>query len=62
MQRLLLSLVGSVFLLVAIAHLVRLMLNLQILIQGWVVPLWMSALAAVVTVIHGLLCLRAAGR
>jgi len=62
MQRFVLYLAGSVFLLVAVAHIVRLLLGVQILIQGWVVPLWISAIAAAITVVLGWLCLRVAGR
>lgn len=62
MQRLMLYLSGSVFLLVAVAHVTRLVMGLQIVIQGWVLPLWFSIPAAVAGVVLGWLCFRAAGR
>ena len=60
MQRLMLYLSGSVFGLVACIHVVRLLLHLEIVIQGWVVPLWTSAVAAIAAVVLAWLCLRAA--
>ncbi len=60
MQRSVLYLAGSVFLLVAVAHVVRLLLNIEVLIQGWVFPLWLSGVGAIITVTLGWLCIRAA--
>lgn len=60
MQRAMLYLSGSLFALVAVAHVMRLVLNVKIVIQGWSVPLWTSALAIVLTVMLAWLCFRAA--
>jgi len=51
MQKSMLYLAGIIFVLVATAHIVRLLLEVEILINGWVLPLWFSMLGAVVPVI-----------
>lgn len=62
MQRIMLCLAGTIFVLVAIAHIVRLLLEVEILINGWVLPLWVSVGGAVVPVILAWFCFRAARR
>jgi len=62
MQRAVLYLVGLVFLLVSAAHVVRLILQVEIVINGWVLPLWTSVLAAFVTLLLAWLSLREARR
>jgi len=62
MQRVMLYLAGTIFSLVAIAHIVRLLLEVGILINGWVLPLWVSVVGAVVPVILAWFCFRAARR
>jgi hypothetical protein len=39
---------GLIFLLVAIAHLLRLLLRWSVILNGWTVPMWVSAIALVV--------------
>jgi CHASE2 domain-containing sensor protein len=39
---------GLVFLIVAIAHLCRVLLGWTVLVNGWTVPIWMSVVAVVV--------------
>ena len=39
---------GLIFLLVAIAHLCRFLLKWSVVINGWTVPMWVSAIALVV--------------
>ncbi|HWF64249.1 MAG TPA: hypothetical protein VN685_06535 [Rhizomicrobium sp.] len=43
-----LTLASAIFALVALAHLVRALLNWPISIDGWIVPVWLSWLAFVV--------------
>jgi hypothetical protein len=43
-----LTLASAIFALVALAHLVRALLNWPISIDGWIVPIWLSWLAFVV--------------
>ncbi len=62
MQRAMLYISGFIFALVAIAHIVRLLLEVEILINGWVLPLWASGVGSVVPVILAWLCFRAARR
>ena len=62
MQRAVLYLVGFVFLLVSAAHVVRLILQVEILINGWLLPLWTSLLAAFVALLLAWLSLREARR
>ncbi len=38
---------GSIFGIVAIAHLIRILLNLQVVIGGWNIPIWLSGWAVV---------------
>jgi hypothetical protein len=40
---------GIVFLLIAIAHLLRIVLGMTVVVQGVSIPLWASAIAFVVT-------------
>jgi len=62
MQKTMLYIAGVIFILVATAHVVRLLLEVEILINGWVLPLWFSMLGAVVPVILAWLCFRATKR
>jgi len=62
MQKIMLYTAGIIFLLVATAHVVRLFLEVEILINGWVLPLWVSGVGAVVPVILAWFCFRAAKR
>jgi len=62
MQRIMLYLAGTIFSLVAIAHIVRLLLEVEILVNGWVLPLWVSVVGTVVPVILAWFCFRAARR
>jgi len=62
MQRAMLYISGFIFALVAIAHIVRLLLEVEILINGWVLPLWVSGVGSAVPVILAWLCFRAARR
>lgn len=39
---------GLIFLLVAIAHLCRLLLKWNVLLNGWTVPMWVSGIALVI--------------
>jgi hypothetical protein len=39
---------GLVFLIVAIAHLCRVLLGWTVLVNGWTVPIWMSVVAVLV--------------
>jgi len=60
MQKTMLYIAGMIFVLVAIAHVVRLLLEVEILINGWVLPLWVSLAGSVVPAILAWLCFRAA--
>jgi cytochrome c biogenesis protein CcdA len=44
-----LQLTGAIFALVALAHLVRAMMGLPIVIAGWIAPVWLSWLAFVIS-------------
>jgi hypothetical protein len=39
---------GLIFLLVAVAHLLRLLLRWSVILNGWTVPMWVSSIALVV--------------
>jgi len=62
MQKTMLYVAGVIFVLVAIAHIVRLLLEVEIVINGWMLPLWFSVVGSVVPVILAWLCFRAANR
>jgi len=62
MQKTMLYVAGVIFVLVAIAHIVRLLLEVEIVINGWMLPLWFSVVGSVVPVILAWLCFRAAKR
>ncbi len=62
MQKAVLYLVSVVFVLVAAAHVVRLLLGVEIVIQGWVMPLWFSGIGVLIPLLLAWLCLRAAKR
>jgi hypothetical protein len=40
---------GLIFLVVGIAHLARLVLRWSVIIDGWAIPMWVSAVAIVVS-------------
>lgn len=42
---------GAVFLLVAIAHLLRLIFSMDVIIGGWAVPLWFSVFGFILTLL-----------
>jgi len=62
MKRTMLYIAGTIFLLVATAHVVRLLLEVEIVMSGWVLPLWVSVVGAVIPVILAWFCFRAARR
>jgi len=39
---------GLIFLLIAVAHVLRLLLRWSVILNGWTVPMWVSAIALVV--------------
>ena len=41
--------VGLIFLLVAVMHVVRLAFRWEVVLNGWSVPLWVSGVAIVIT-------------
>jgi hypothetical protein len=41
--------VGLIFLLIAVMHVLRLALKWQAVLNGWSVPMWVSAIAIVIT-------------
>ncbi|MGA7796572.1 MAG: hypothetical protein WCA19_26385 [Candidatus Acidiferrales bacterium] len=41
--------VGLIFLLIAVMHVLRLVLKWQAVLNGWSVPMWVSAIAIVIT-------------
>jgi hypothetical protein len=43
-----LMMAGAIFALVALAHLVRALMDWPIVIAGWIVPIWLSWLAFVI--------------
>jgi len=62
MQRTMLYLSGIIFSLVAVAHIVRVLLEVEIVIDSWRLPLWISPVAALISVLLAYLCSRAATR
>lgn len=40
-------LAGTVFLIVAVAHALRLVLKWEVIVAGWQVPMWISAVAII---------------
>jgi hypothetical protein len=42
------SLAAVIFLIVAIAHVLRLVFKWDVTVGGWMVPMWLSAVAAVI--------------
>ena len=50
MSQMIFSLVaGLIFLLVAVMHVLRLALKWEVVLNGWSVPMWVSAIAIVIT-------------
>lgn len=45
------KIVGAVFLIMALAHLLRLFFRTEIIVGGWAVPLWFSVVAFIVTLL-----------
>ncbi len=43
-------LASTIFLIVAVAHALRLVFKWQVIVAGWQVPMWLSAVAFVVAV------------
>jgi len=41
-------LAGAIFLIVAVAHALRLIFKWQVIVAGWHVPMWVSAVAVVI--------------
>ena len=41
-------LAGTIFLIVAVAHALRLLFKWEVVIAGWLVPMWVSAAALVI--------------
>jgi hypothetical protein len=41
--------VGLIFLLIAVIHILRLVFKWEAVLNGWVVPMWVSALALLIT-------------
>jgi len=39
---------GLIFLLIAVMHVLRLVLRWEVVLNGWIVPLWVSAVAIVI--------------
>lgn len=62
MQRFVLIMVGVIFLMVATAHVARVLLETKVLIDGWPLPIWASMPAALVLILLSYLCFRAAGK
>ncbi len=42
------QLAGTIFLIVAVVHALRLVFKWQVIVAGWQVPLWVSAVAFVI--------------
>jgi hypothetical protein len=57
-----LMMAGAIFVLVALAHLVRALMDWPIVIAGWIVPIWLSWLAFVIAGALGYLGLSLAKR
>jgi hypothetical protein len=41
-------LAGAIFLIVAVAHALRLVFKWEVVVAGWLVPMWVSAVALVI--------------
>ena len=52
-QKRYLTVAGAIFALVALAHLVRAVMDWPIVITGWIVPIWLSWLAFVIAAALG---------
>ena len=48
-QVLALRVAGTIFGIVSLAHLLRLVMNAEVIIEGYAVPMWVSAAAVAVT-------------
>jgi len=62
MQRALLIVGGVIFSLVAAAHITRIVMETEIVIGGWPLPLWASLPTALILILLAFLFFRAAGR
>lgn len=60
MQRVLLMLGGSMCYIVAVVHIARFAMSVQVLIDGWELPVWISLPAALVLIILSYLFFKAA--
>jgi hypothetical protein len=47
------QLAGAIFLIVAVVHALRLVFKLQVIVAGWHVPMWVSAVALVIAAFLG---------
>ncbi len=62
MQRILLIIAGILFALVAATHITRFAMEVEVLINGWALPIWTSLPAALVLILLAYLFFRAAGK
>jgi hypothetical protein len=54
--------VGLIFLLIAVMHVLRLALKWEVILNGWSVPMWVSAVAIVITAYLAFESLKPGGR
>lgn len=62
MQRTLLIMAGVIFSLVAATHIMRFTLEVEILIDGWMLPVWASLPVALILILLAYLFFRAAAK
>jgi len=62
MQRTLLIVAGVIFSLVAAIHITRFVMEIEVVIGGWPLPLWASLPAAVILILLAFLFFRTAGK
>ena len=61
-QRILLIVGGIIFALVAAAHITRILMQTEVVIGGWTLPMWGSVPAALILILLAFLFFRAAGK
>ncbi|MDQ7011328.1 MAG: hypothetical protein Q9M29_05855 [Mariprofundaceae bacterium] len=61
-QRILLIVGGIIFALVAAAHIARILMQTEVVIGGWTLPMWGSVPAALILILLAFLFFRAAGK
>ncbi|MFQ5581630.1 MAG: hypothetical protein ACE5F3_03260 [Mariprofundaceae bacterium] len=61
-QRILLIIGGIIFALAAAAHIARMLLETEVMIGGWTLPLWGSLPASLILILLAYLFFRAAGK